>query len=207
MNSRIKKIIDKIDLLNESLKTEYDKLADKYGFSVKKRKVIFLKKIRQKNRLFRIPAWKYVFPKNFRHLLSMPFIYVMIVPLVILDLFIIVYNWIALPLYRIPIVKRKDHFIYDRRFLDYLNIIEKINCLYCSYANGLISYATEIAARTERYWCPIKASRKPKTHHGWYNDFADYGNPEEWKEKINQESAFDRIRESEESKKGIKNHL
>ena len=44
MNSRIKKIIDKIDLLNEFLKSEYDKLADKYGFSVKKRKVIFLKR-------------------------------------------------------------------------------------------------------------------------------------------------------------------
>jgi len=48
----------------------------------------------------------------------------------------------------------------------------------------------EIAGRTERYWCPVKAARKPKFHHGWYSEFADYGNPEEWKGKINDEDAF-----------------
>ncbi len=84
--------------------------------------------------------------------------------------------------------------MYDRQHLDYLNWIQKINCLYCTYANGLIAYAQEIAARTERYWCPIKAAKKPIFHHKWYNDFADYGNPKEWKEKFNDEKAFNKLR-------------
>lgn len=44
---------------------------------------------------------------------------------------------------------------------------------------------------SERYWCPIKAAHKPRFSHGWYKDFADYGNPEDWKEKsVAGETAF-----------------
>jgi len=188
--SRIKRIIEKIDSLNDSLRIEYTRLAEKYGFFVRKRTVVFIEKFNERNKTFRIPAWKYVVPKNIRHVMSLPFIYVIIVPSIILDLFISLYNITALPLYHIPKVKRKDHFIYDRQFLSYLNVIQKVNCMYCSYVNGLFSYAREIAARTERYWCPVKAAHRPKTYHSWYKDFADYGNPEEWNRKFNNPEAF-----------------
>lgn len=190
MYSKIKELIKKIDLLNESLKTEYSRLANKYGFYFNQRKVIFLEKIKARNKSFRIPAWKYAIPKNVRHLLSLPFIYLMAIPLVILDIFITVYHLAAFPLYGIPKVKRSDYLIYDRKFLDYLNIIQKVHCLYCSYANGLLAYAVEIAARTERYWCPVKAAHRPKFYHDWYKDFADYGNPEEWNKKFNEREIF-----------------
>ena len=114
----------------------------------------------------------------------------MIIPAVILDFFATLYVWTAFPLYKIPGVNRSDHFIYERRFLDYLNIVQKINCIYCSYVNGLFSYATEIGARTERYWCPVKAAHQPKSYHDWYKDFADYGNPEEWDTKFNEHGCF-----------------
>lgn len=114
----------------------------------------------------------------------MPFIYGMLIPALILDIALMIYQYTAFTLYRIPYVRRDEYFIYERRFLDYLNLIQKMNCLYCSYMNGLFAYAVEIGARTERYWCPLKASQKPHTTHAWYKEFADYGNPEEWKEKI-----------------------
>jgi hypothetical protein len=66
----------------------------------------------------------------------------------------------------------------DRGQLAYLNAIEKINCLYCSYANGLLAYISEIASRTEQYWCPIKHSRRVLAAHGRYRKFADYGDAE-----------------------------
>jgi hypothetical protein len=114
----------------------------------------------------------------------------MIVPVVILDIFVTIYQAVAFPLYHIPKAKRRDFIIYDRQFLDYLNLIQKAHCLYCTYANGLLAYAVEIAGRTERYWCPIKAAHKPKFNHGWYSEFADYGNPEEWQEKLNNAECF-----------------
>jgi hypothetical protein len=190
MQTSIKQILEKISLLNKQLSDKYNELSKKYGFSSVGRKIVFLKEFRLKNKGFKIPAWKYALPRNVRHLLTMPFIYSMIIPTIILDFFVTIYQAVCFPLYRIPKVKRRDFIVYDRRFLDYLNWIEKVHCLYCTYVNGLFAYAVEIAGRTERYWCPIKAAHKPKFHHGWYSDFADYGNPEEWKEKFNQEKAF-----------------
>lgn len=193
MDSKIAEILRKIDALNETLKKEHLRLAEKYGFSIRQRKIVFLEKIRERNRGFRIPAWRYAIPRSIRHLLSLPFIYSMLVPAVILDAFISVYHLAAFPLYGIPRVRRDDYIVFDRRFLDYLNIIQKIHCLYCSYVNGVFAYSVEIAARTERYWCPIKAANRPKYYHAWYKDFADYGSPEEWNRKFNDHGAFCRI--------------
>jgi len=203
MYSKIKELIKKIDVLNEALKEEYSQLATKYGFSFTQRKIVFLEKFKARNKKFRIPTWKYAVPKSICHVLSMPFIYMMIVPLVILDIFITIYHLVAFPLYGIPKVERKSYIVYDRRFLDYLNVIQKINCLYCSYANGFLAYAAEIAGRTERYWCPIKAAHQPTAYHGWYKDFADYGNPEEWKQKFNDQEAFNKEKDCRFLKKGV----
>jgi hypothetical protein len=191
MESKIKKILVKIDELNDALKKEHQRIAEKYGYLVQKRKVVFLDKFRRRNKNFRMPAWKYVFPKSIKHLISLPFIYSMLIPAVILDLFISVYHFVAFPLYGIPRVKRSEYIIFDRRFLDYLNVVQKVHCIYCSYVNGLFAYSLEIAARTERYWCPIKAASKPRFYHNWYGDFADYGNPEDWVCKFNDHKAFE----------------
>lgn len=191
MGSTIREILAKIEALNSDLREEYERLAWKYGFSFQKKKIIFLDEFRKRNKSFRFPVWKYAIPTNLRHFLSIPFIYGMIIPTIILDIFLTIFQWTAFSLYRIPKVKRSDYIVYERRFLDYLNLIQKINCLYCSYVNGVFAYAVEIGARTERYWCPIKAANKPKFSHGWYRDFADYGNPEEWDLKFkDEEKAF-----------------
>lgn len=190
MDSKIKNILLKIDELNDALKKEHQRIAKEYGFFIKKRKIIFRDAIRKRNKLLKMPAWRYALPRHIRHFISIPFIYMMIIPTVLLDIFISIYQYVAFPLYGIPRVKRHDYIIYDRRFLDYLNVIQKIHCLYCSYVNGLFAYAVEIGARTERYWCPIKAASKPKAYHGWYKDFADYGDPSEWKCKFNDHQAF-----------------
>ncbi len=53
--------------------------------------------------------------------------------------------------------------------------LEKLNCAYCSYANGVIAYVREIAGRTEQYWCPIKHARRAIGAYSHYAQFHDYG--------------------------------
>lgn len=195
MDSKIKHIQAKIDELELALYEEYERLAFKYGFSIEQKRVEFRQKFRERNRTFRIPAWKYAFPVNIRHFLSIPFIYAMIVPTVILDIFLNLYNWTAMPLYRIPLVRRSDYIVFDRQFLDYLNWIQKLNCIYCSYVNGVFAFAVELGGRTERYWCPIKAAHKRPPRNNWYCDYADFGSPEQWLEKFNQQDAFENLKQ------------
>jgi len=84
-----------------------------------------------------------------------------IVPLLLLDLGISLYQALWFPLYRIPKLRRCDYFAFDRERLAYLNLIEKLNCGYCTYGDGLIAYAQEIVARTEQYWLPAQ-TRPPR---------------------------------------------
>lgn len=185
MNSKISQIIKNIESLYADLKLEYQRTAEKYGFSLKGRKIIFLETFRKKNKELKPGLLSYIFNAKIRHLLSIPFIYGMIFPALFLHFSLFIYQSFAFPLYRIPKVKRKDYIIYDRKYLDYLNIIQKVHCLYCTYVNGLFAYAVEIGARTERYWCPIKSASLPKSPHTFYKEFADYGDAENFHKIFN----------------------
>lgn len=114
--------------------------------------------------------------KYLRHLVSAPFIYGLIVPLLIMDICVEVYHRVCFPLYSIEYVRRSQYIRVDRHKLSYLNWIEKMNCMYCGYANGLAHYLTTIAGETEKYWCGVKHKNsddfKSPVHH---KDFLKYG--------------------------------
>lgn len=84
-----------------------------------------------------------------RHLISVPFIYALIIPLVILDIFLEIYHQICFPLYGIKKFKRSEYIKLDRHKLKYITTLERVYCAYCSYANGLMNYARMIIAATE----------------------------------------------------------
>ena len=119
-----------------------------------------------------------------RHVLSIPFIWLMLIPLIILDLFMFLYHSVCFRLYGIPLVKRKEYLKIDRHKLKYLKLWDKVNCAYCGYANGLMHYASRIAGDTEKYWCSIKHKKthgfKEPKHH---EDFLEYGDEASFKEK------------------------
>jgi len=107
--------------------------------------------------------------------LTAPVIYAVTIPLVLLDLLLVVYQAICFSVYGIPKVKRSKYLIHDRRHLKYLSPIERLNCEYCAYANGLAGYFTEIAGRTEQYWCPIKHAQRVISPHSRYGRFVEFG--------------------------------
>lgn len=110
---------------------------------------------------------------NWRYLVSAPFIYAMIAPALIWNLFLEGYHQVCFRLYGIPRVDPRHYFLYDRQLMSLLTPWEKINCFYCSYVNNLIRYSAEIAGRTERYWCPIKYHRRIEKTHSQYPKFID----------------------------------
>lgn len=114
-----------------------------------------------------------------RIVVATPFIYSVFVALVLLDVLMELYHHIAFPLYGMPLVDRRKHIVFDRQKLSYLTFMEKVNCVYCSYANGLLSYGKEIASETEKMWCPVKHKWHPlykvPEHHA---SFANYNDAE-----------------------------
>lgn len=127
---------------------------------------------------------KYYRSRFIRHWISVPFIWMLIVPGLFFDVCLEIYHRLCFPLYGLKTVDRSEYIHMDRHKLKYLRLGDKINCLYCGYMNGLLHYACEIAARTEKYWCGIKHMNTSHaivpTHH---TSFIEYGNEDEFKEK------------------------
>jgi hypothetical protein len=121
-------------------------------------------------------SWKHLRTTRLRVIVSSPLIYGCVVPFLMLDAAVAVFQLVCFPIYGIPRVRRGDYLVFDRGRLAYLNTIEKVGCIYCSYANGLLAMVTEIAARTEQYFCPIKHSHPLVHPHSRYAKFLPYGN-------------------------------
>jgi len=115
-----------------------------------------------------------------RWIASAPFIYPMIIPVAFLDLTVSLYQAICFRLWKLPQVNRSKYLIIDRHRLEYLDIFQKLNCIYCGYANGVMAYARMVAGETERYWCPVKHDEDVPLPHKFYIEFAEFDDPEGW---------------------------
>ena len=126
----------------------------------------------------------YILSGSLHNFVALPFMYGMIFPLLILDVSVVSYQAICFRLFKIPRVKRSDYIAMKRHRLGYLNILEKINCDYCGYANGLVAFTREIFARTEQYFCPVKHANRVIGAHERYEHFLRYGDAENFPEKL-----------------------
>lgn len=173
MNSKIDEILDSIRILEENLKKEFEE----------EEKKLSLHMLTAQNR-FKEGLFRYLWHTPILHYLTAPIIYAGIIPALILELFLFVYQMINFRVYKITPVMRHHYFIFDRASLDFLNIIEKINCFYCSYFSGLLNYTTEILGRTEQFWCPIRHAQKLRSHHTHYPKFTPYGDGKRYREEL-----------------------
>jgi hypothetical protein len=165
--------------------TQLAEQRERFRYRLHRGKVRFERDVRELQRRYRIGLFKYITGARIGYLLSAPFIYGLIIPLIFLDLAVTLYQHVCFRIYQIPLVRRRDHVVVDRQHLAYLNGIEKLNCVYCGYANGLIAYAREIAGRTEQFWCPIKHARRTADPHDHTDAFFDYGDAEAYRANLN----------------------
>ena len=180
MNEQIKRLLLQITELEDDLHRLIHEQQVEFNYRIEGTKVRFEKNIRDAQRRLKTGIFRFIRQSQPRNVITAPFIYSVIIPMVMMDLWITLYQEICFPLYRIPKVRRSNYIIIDRHSLSYLNWIEKLNCIYCGYCGGVFSYAREIAARTEQYWCPIKHARKILDPHRRYAQFVDFGYGEEY---------------------------
>lgn len=184
MNLQITALVDRIRELEGELDAELAKHSAELRYGIERGRVAFEAELMRRHRQMRSKLLPYVVNANPLVALTAPIIYAGIVPFVLLDLFMTVYQAVCFPVYGIAKVKRADYLVFDRHHLAYLNALEKLNCAYCSYVNGLIAYAREISARTEQYWCPIKHARRVIGTHARYALFDDYGDAEGYQARL-----------------------
>lgn len=184
MNTQIEALLETIREMEHEIELELQRRRTGLKADFEAQRVRFEHEVLEQQKRFKMGVLKYLLSSNLKSLLSAPLIYAVFFPMVLLDLFVWVYQWVCFPLYGLARVKRADYFVFDRVHLGYLNIIEKINCAYCSYGNGLIAYAREVVGQTEQYWCPIKHARKVLHAHPYYMGFVDFGDAQAYRDEL-----------------------
>jgi len=185
MNDRIRNLLAQLEAAEKELEKAIQEHQVNINFSIKGKRVELEHSVKAAHKQVKIGLIKWLGNRPI-NLLTAPIIYGMLFPILLLDACISLYQAICFPIYKIPNVKRSDYIIFDRHHLSYLNILEKSHCMYCTYGNGLLAYATEIIARTEQYFCPIKHARKMLGRHARYAKFVEFGDAEDYQAKLEQ---------------------
>ena len=184
MNNRVQQLLEQITALEDELRTALSEQPSSIYFQIKGKRVEFEKSVREAHSRMKTNFFRWLVIYRPLNLITGPIIYSMIIPLVIADIFISLYQFTCFPIYGIKRVRRGDYIIFDRQQLNYLNFIEKFHCTYCAYGSGMIAYISEIVARTEQYFCPIKHARKVLGTHARYARFLDFGEAEDYEAKL-----------------------
>jgi hypothetical protein len=184
MTSSVERLIERLREAEEDLTREADAQQKQWQYRVRRGRVWFDEEVRRAQRAFKQSIPAFIWESRVASLLTTPVIYSLLLPFVALDLWVTLYQSLCFPIYGIARVPRRRYFVIDRHKLAYLNGIEKVNCVYCGYANGVVAYVREVAARTEEYWCPIKHARAIPTPHTRYHLFFDYGDARAYRHEL-----------------------
>lgn len=184
MNDRLDTLLGQMRQLEKEIIEETHKKGEQFCYTFKERKAHFTEAVKVEHRRLRIGFHHYLLHSRFLVVITSPVIWMCAVPILLSDLVASVYQAICFPIYGIPKVRRSEYIAFDRHRLTYLNLAEKMNCEYCAYANGILAYFTEIAARTEQHFCPIKHANCSKCAHSRYKKFVDFGDAEGYREHV-----------------------
>ena len=173
--TRIDDLLQRMAILEREIDLELDLVRSTWRYRIEKGRIRFERDVREAHRRLRRSIPRYLRESQILNVLTAPVIYAMIIPIAFLDAWVSLYQAICFRAYGIARVKRSAYIVIDRHHLAYLNGIEKLNCMYCGYANGVFAFIREVAGRTEQYWCPIRHAKRVHAPHTHYREFVDYG--------------------------------
>jgi len=184
MHTHLDDLLARMQHLEAELEAELTRRRGEIEFVIENRRVQFAQEVLHLQRQHKVGLWRFLRQSSLAAVLTAPVIYAGFLAFAVMDLFVTVYQAVCFPVYGIPKVRRSDYIVFDRTDLPYLNVVEKFNCFYCSYGNGVAAYLREAAARTEQYWCPIKHARRMVATHDRYPRFFEYGDAQAYREGL-----------------------
>lgn len=184
MPSRIDDLLEHIEGLEREVEAELDRRRARWRYGIDAGRIRFEHEAHLAHQRLKQGIARFLRESSIPNLLTAPLIYSMIIPIAALDAWISLYQAVCFRVYGIARVHRSRYVVIDRQHLAYLNAIEKLNCMYCGYANGVFAYVREVAGRTEQYWCPIRHARRVRAPHRQYRHFVDYGDAAGYRRRL-----------------------
>ncbi|MEP6918965.1 MAG: hypothetical protein ABJC89_25210 [Acidobacteriota bacterium] len=177
-------LLDRIAHLEHEVEAELNRARAQWRYHIGADRVRFEHDVRLAHQRLKQGIVRFFRDSNVATIATAPVIYSLIVPMVLLDGWVTLYQAICFRAYGIAPVRRSAYIVIDRQHLSYLNGIEKLNCMFCGYGTGVFAYVREVAGRTEQYWCPIRHAHRVRATHRLYRHFVDYGDAEGYRQRL-----------------------
>lgn len=168
-------LVEQLRRLEQTIERRFEARRKALQVQVVNGRVTFERALTEQHRRLKTGLLRFLATSPAIFYLTAPFIYVLVVPIALLDLFVSVYQAVCFRAWGIARVNRGEYIALDRHRLAYLNGIQKLNCSYCAYANGVIAFVRDVAGRSEQFWCPVKHAIRVRGVHDRYRDFLDFG--------------------------------
>ncbi|RME14097.1 MAG: hypothetical protein D6801_09880, partial [Alphaproteobacteria bacterium] len=117
---RLKDLLERARKLEDEIEVEVARHRAELGSEFEGGRVRFKAEVRRRHRAARQKWRDFLRGARLGVLLTAPVIYSLIVPLVVLDIWVSLYQWICFPAYGIARVRRRDFIAIDRHHLAYL---------------------------------------------------------------------------------------
>jgi hypothetical protein len=182
--SRLDDLLARIAELEREVERELNRARERWSYRIIAGRIRFERDVSRAHKRLRQSIPRFLRESDLLNLVTAPVIYSLIVPIALLDAWVTTYQAICFRIYGIDRVRRSAYIVIDRHHLAYLNGIEKLNCVYCGYANGVFAYVRETAGRTEQYWCPIRHAKRVRAPHRRYHEFVDFGDAAGYREQL-----------------------
>lgn len=114
MNRNIGVLVEKIRLLESELEAELAIRRADLQYRLEGGRALFDQEILRAHRKLKVGLSRYVFNAEIMKIITAPVIYSLIIPFVLVDLFVTVYQTLCFPIYKIEKVRRSDYLIFDR---------------------------------------------------------------------------------------------
>jgi len=107
MDNRIEEIAAQIKILEDELMLELRKKQDEFFYTLEDKKVKFQENVIKEGRSKIISSIRYLSSFPVLAVFTIPFIWSMMLPALLVDIFVTIYQSVCFPIYKIPKVKRK----------------------------------------------------------------------------------------------------
>lgn len=186
MQNEIDDLVRRLVRLEDELESKMEAQRSEFQYRFEKKRAVFEDSVVRRHKAIKTGLLTFLRTSPLATLIVTPAVYGLILPLAVLDVGVYIFQLICFTAWGMERVDRSDYVIVDRHRLAYLNGIEKLNCAYCGYANGVIAYAREAASRSEQYWCPIRHALRVRAPHQRYRRFVDYGDAEGFRARLDE---------------------
>lgn len=184
MDREFDQLLARLRALEDEIKRKVVAGRTQLNYRLDHGRVEFAAGVLAQHRRLRTGLARYLRDSRLGFMATAPFVYALVLPLLLLDAAVVLYQAVCFRAWGLAPVSRGDYVVIDRHHLAYRNGVENLNCAYCGYANGVLALAREVASRTEQYWCPAKHARAVKGAHSRYRGFADYGDAAGYRRRI-----------------------